>query len=205
MTLPDCKARCHRTQLISAYALRSLPVDQAPALDAHLAACSECRSWLDALRPVVDSFAFWPTADLFHPRDTLRLRLAERIAADTGKEPVLSQTGWTEPAWEQAAPGITVKLLATDAKHDRVSMLVRLAPGVEYPPHTHAGREELHLLDGELWIDERKLCPGDYNRAEKGTADKRVWSETGCMCLLITSTQDKLGEASAGERERAGQ
>jgi quercetin dioxygenase-like cupin family protein len=35
-------------------------------------------------------------------------------------------------------------------------VLVRLAPGGEYPPHTHAGVEERHLLDGELWIDDRK-------------------------------------------------
>lgn len=73
-----------------------------------------------------------------------------------------------------------------------MSMLVRLLPGVEYPPHTHAGVEELFLLDGELWIDDRKLYPGDYNRAEAGSADKRVWSETGCTCVLITSTQDIL-------------
>ena len=48
--------------------------------------------------------------------------------------------------------------------------------------------EELHLLDGELWIDDSKLYPGDYNRAEACTGDKRVWSETGCTCVLITST-----------------
>ena len=83
-------------------------------------------------------------------------------------------------------------LLATDARKHMVSMLVRLAPGGEYPPHTHCAIEELHLLDGELWIDERKLYPGDYNRAEPGTGDKRVWSETGCTCVLITSTRDIL-------------
>jgi hypothetical protein len=77
----------------------------------------------------------------------------------------------------------------------RVSMLVRLQPGVSYPPHRHAGREELHLLHGELWIDDRKLYPGDYYDAEPGTADSRVWSETGCTCVLITSLNDKLGWA----------
>jgi len=71
-------------------------------------------------------------------------------------------------------------------------MLVRLAAGAEYPPHTHAGVEELYLLDGELWIDHRKLYPGDYNRAEPGTSDERVWSETGCTCVLVTSTKDAL-------------
>lgn len=35
--------------------------------------------------------------------------------------------------------------------------------GASYPAHTHAGAEELHLLEGELWINGRKLVPGDYN------------------------------------------
>jgi len=65
-------------------------------------------------------------------------------------------------------------------------------PHASYPAHTHAGTEELHLLQGELWIDDRQLRPGDYNRAEAGSTDRRVWSETGCTCVLITSTQDIL-------------
>jgi anti-sigma factor ChrR (cupin superfamily) len=71
-------------------------------------------------------------------------------------------------------------------------MLVRLAPGTDYPRHRHAGVEELHLLHGELMIGDKKLYPGDYNRAEADTVDHRVWSETGCTCVLLTSTKDVL-------------
>jgi anti-sigma factor ChrR (cupin superfamily) len=93
---------------------------------------------------------------------------------------------------EARGTGISCKLLATDEIHSRVSMLVCLAPGVDYPAHTHAGVEELHLLEGELMIDGRKLYLGDYNRAEPGSLDARVWSATGCTCVLITSPQDRL-------------
>ena len=131
--------------------------------------------------------------DLLAPDARLRERLAQRIARDSGREPMLpAASGWTEPDWAEVAPGIFCKLLANDAAGKRVSMLVRLLPNVEYPPHTHAGTEELWLLDGELWIDDRKLVPGDYNRAQAPTGDKRVWSETGCTCVLITSTEDIL-------------
>ena len=99
---------------------------------------------------------------------------------------------WPEPDWKEVAPGISCRLLSNDAEHDRVSMLVRLAPGTRYPPHRHAGLEELHLLHGELWINDRKLRPGDYNRAEAGSADEDVWSETGCTCALITSSLSTL-------------
>ena len=75
-------------------------------------------------------------------------------------------------------------------------MLVWLAPGAPYPPHRHVGVEELYLLHGELMIESRKLSPGDYSRAAPGTGDQFVWSGTGCMCVLLTSTRDVLGNAT---------
>jgi len=177
---------------VSLYALLTLPPDEVAAVEAQLAACTECREELDALRPVTGSFVSWPT-DVLRPPTTLWDRLARRIAAETGQEPVSpTPRRPAEAEWEEVAPGISVKLLATDAETDRVSTLVRLAPGTDYPPHRHAGTEELHLLDGELMIDDRKLYPGDYRRADAGSVDRRVWSETGCTCVLITSSKDVL-------------
>jgi anti-sigma factor ChrR (cupin superfamily) len=192
MSSPLYRNPCEHAELVSAYALQALPSGAVPALEAHLSSCLNCRRELETLRSVIDALVYWPT-DVLRPVASLQERLAHRIAEETGAEPVLPATRqWSEPEWEEVAPGISCKLLATDTDRHIVSMLVRLAPGGEYPPHTHAGVEELHLLDGELWIDERKLYPGDYNRAEPGTGDKRVWSETGCTCVLITSTKDIL-------------
>jgi len=183
---------CMQAELVSAYAIHALPAREAATLEEHLAGCPQCRRELELLRPVVDRFAAWPT-DVLRPAPSVQARLAQRIAAETGGQPVLpAAPQWSEPEWEEVAPGISCKLLATDTERAVVSMLVRLAPGAAYPPHTHAGVEELHLLDGELWIDQRKLYPGDYNRGEPGTGDQRVWSETGCTCILITSTEDIL-------------
>jgi quercetin dioxygenase-like cupin family protein len=184
--------RCNRAELTCAYALKALPASEVRAIQAHIAACPDCQGESESLRPVVDRFVFWPT-DVLRPPASLQARLAARIAEETGKQPVPPPAPrWSEPDWEQVAPGIEVKLLATDTERHRVSMLVRLAPGASYPAHTHAGVEELHLLDGELWIDERKLVPGDYNYGAPGAGDERVWSETGCTCVLVTSTKDSL-------------
>lgn len=184
--------RCQQSELTCAYALQALAASELPAVEAHIAACPECQRELESLRPVVDRFVSWP-ADVLRPPASLQGRLALRIAAETGNSPAPPPARqWSEPAWEQVAPGIECKLLATDTERHRVSMLVRLAPGASYPPHTHAGVEELHLLDGELWIDERKLFPGDYNYGAPGAGDERVWSETGCTCVLVTSTRDVL-------------
>jgi anti-sigma factor RsiW len=183
---------CSESAQVSGYVTHALPADDMAAFEAHLASCAQCREELEALRPVAEEFAYWPT-NVLRPRASLQQRLAQRIADESGTAPVpLPVRQWDEPPWDEVAPGIFCKLLATDTKRQRVSMLVRLAPGVDYPPHTHAGLEELWLLDGELWINERKLYPGDYNRAEAGSGDTRVWSETGCTCVLITSTEDLL-------------
>jgi anti-sigma factor ChrR (cupin superfamily) len=184
--------RCESAELTSAYALQALSAGEAETAAAHIANCPACRRELESLRRVVEQFVSWPT-DVLRPPASLQARLAQRIAGETGKPPAPPPPPqWTEPDWEQVAPGIECKLLAADRERSRISMLVRLAPDASYPSHTHAGVEELHLLDGELWIDDRKLLPGDYNYGPPGTGDARVWSETGCTCVLITSTDDVL-------------
>ncbi|HYD58500.1 MAG TPA: cupin domain-containing protein [Burkholderiales bacterium] len=187
---PDASA-CGQAEAVAAYVLHAVSPGDVPAIEAHLETCAHCRAELQMLRPVVDAFDAWPT-DVLRPAPSLQARLAGRLAAETGKALPPPPRQWKEPQWEEVAPGISVKMLAMDEATHMVSMLVRLVPGGEYPPHSHAGIEELHLLEGELWIDDRKLYPGDYNRAPPGTGDKRVWSETGCTCVLITSTRDVL-------------
>ena len=188
MTAPS-KVRCERTERVAEHLLQASSAVERSAFEAHADECPDCRQELAALRPVVETFVDWPT-DVLRPPTSLWGRLAESVGADPSGEP---GSGWVdETDWKEVAPGISCKMLATDVARDRISILVRLAPGVDYPAHSHAGVEELHLLDGELWIDDRKLYPGDYSRAEPGTRDTRVWSETGCTCVLVTSPRDAL-------------
>jgi anti-sigma factor ChrR (cupin superfamily) len=179
-------------ELVFLYALDALPASDMAVVEAHLSACADCRQEMETLGPIVGSFVSWPT-DVLRPSASLRGRLAQRIAAETGAEPVSpGPPRWAEPEWSEVAPGISCKLLATDTEERRVSMLVRLAPGTDYPPHRHAGVEELYMLDGELIVDDERFHPGDYRRGEAGDVDHRVWSETGCTCVLITSLDDAI-------------
>lgn len=156
-------------------------------------------SLLPAIETVVP-----PQTDLGRQSTSLWLQLSRRIAAETGEEVLVPlPEGRTEPDWQEVAPGIFCKLLATDRTRHRVSMLVQLTPEVAYPPHTHAGVEELYLLHGELMIEDRKLYPGAYNRGEPGESDQFVWSRTDCICVLVTSTRDVLRQVTPGEGKRS--
>jgi anti-sigma factor ChrR (cupin superfamily) len=188
MSSPPVRHDQDHVEMICLHVVGALSPGDADVVATRLASCAECRQEMDALRPVVESFVDWPT-EVVRPSPALWDRLAQRIGATPEPSP---SPRWQEPQWKDVAPGISCKLLATDAERNRVSMLVRLAPDTEYPPHRHAGVEELHLLQGELTIGERKLYPGDYNRAEPGTEDYRVWSATGCACILVTSFKDVI-------------
>ncbi|HLK48805.1 MAG TPA: cupin domain-containing protein [Bryobacteraceae bacterium] len=176
--------------LVLLHLLQALPASEIAVVEAQISGCAECRREIEALRPITESFISWPT-DVLRPSAPLWGRVAERIAPETGTPPFSPAFRVSSrPEWEEPAPGISCQLLATDTERQRVSMLVRLAPGAEYPPHRHQGVEELHLLHGELMIDARKLYPGDYIRSEPDTVDHRVWTETGCTCVLLTSIND---------------
>jgi anti-sigma factor ChrR (cupin superfamily) len=178
--------------LVFLYVLQALPSSEISVVEAHISSCADCRQEIEKLRPIVGSFASWPT-DVLRPPVSLWRRLAQRIAEETGEAPILPPSQLpTKPEWEEVTPGFSCQLLATDTDKNRVSMLVRLAPGTDYPAHRHAGVEELHLLHGELMIDDKKLYPGDYMRAEPDSSDQRVWTETGCTCVLLTSNKDVI-------------
>jgi len=177
--------------LVFQFALQSLSPREMASAEAQILSCEDCRQELETLRPIVRSFVGWST-DVLRPAESLWGRLAKRIATQAGTQPFVPSLAPAKPEWEEAAPGIHVKILARNAEIDSVSMLVRLDPGTDYPAHRHAGIEELHLLHGILKVDDRTLYPGDFIHAEAGSVDHRVWSETGCTCFLMTSTEDNL-------------
>jgi quercetin dioxygenase-like cupin family protein len=168
------------------FALQSLSPREMASVEAQILSCEDCQREIETLRPIVRSFVGW-SADLLRPAESLWGRLAKRIASEATTEPFVPHLeASVKPEWEEAAPGIHVKILAMNAEIDIVSMLVRLDPGTDYPAHRHAGTEELHLLRGVLKIDDRTLYPGDFIHSEASSVDHRVWSETGCTCFLMT-------------------
>jgi quercetin dioxygenase-like cupin family protein len=174
------------------YALQVLSGNEISVFEDHLSTCAECLREIETLRPMIGSLASWPT-DILRPPASLWKRLSQRIADESCTEPISPPARVpAKPEWEEVASGIFCKVLAVDLETSRVTMLVRLAPGTDYPPHRHAGVEELHLLHGELMIDGKKLSAGEFIRAEAGSVDHRVWSDTGCTCLLVTSTRDAI-------------
>jgi ChrR Cupin-like domain len=188
---PDTHSQEH-LDLVVLFALQALPPRDMASAEAQISVCEDCRQEVETLRPIVRSFVGWST-DVLRPAESLWDQLAKRIASETDTRPFVPPTQTPlKPEWEEAAPGVHVKILARNTENDRVSLLVRLDPGADYPGHRHADIEELHLLHGILKVDDRTLYPGDFLHNEADSIDHRVWSETGCTCLLETSAKDAV-------------
>jgi anti-sigma factor ChrR (cupin superfamily) len=107
-----------------------------------------------------------------------------------GARPLIVRS--SESAWEPTSvPGIQAKRLAVDVEHDRVTMLVRMAPGSAFPGHRHAGAEECYVLSGDLRFDEQVMRAGDYQLCPAGSSHSVQSTVEGCLLLLVSSRHDE--------------
>jgi len=89
--------------------------------------------------------------------------------------------------------GIHVRRLFVDEPNDRITMLVRMAPGTAYPAHRHGGVEECFVLQGDLEIGATtELRAGDYQRMDVDSVHEVQSTRGGCVLLITSSRHDEL-------------
>jgi hypothetical protein len=76
------------------------------------------------------------------PSPRVREALLARVAAPSNHTISAADGAWVETA----VPGVRIKILAIDRTRDRVTMLLKGAPGARYPAHRHSGPEECYLI-----------------------------------------------------------
>src|SRR5262245_14709074 len=69
------------------YALQVLSASEVSNFEDHLSTCAECVREIESLRPIIGSFASWPT-DVLRPPISLWKRLSQRISDESGAEPI---------------------------------------------------------------------------------------------------------------------
>ncbi len=91
--------------------------------------------------------------------------------------------------WTDLAPGVQARTLLDDRSINRVTMLIRMEPGADYPDHHHDGLEECYVIEGSLNIAGTVLAKGDYQRCLPHTDHGRSFSTTGCLLLITIARQ----------------
>ncbi|MCG3131142.1 MAG: hypothetical protein FLDDKLPJ_01918 [Phycisphaerae bacterium] len=201
-------------ELAALYAAGAMSPAESAEFEHHLVAgCERCRSQLLALSPVIEHLAAG-SPDVT-PGPDVKGRILSRIAkAPTAHiaEPAPAPSpqvwknwsgedevpGWyikrhSETDWQSIGiEGIHVRRLFLDPERNQITMLVRMAPGAEYPRHIHDGPEECLVLEGDLYAGDTVFRKGDYQRMSPGSRHAVQGTRHGCLLLIVSSLSDEL-------------
>ena len=143
----------------------------------------------------------------------VRARLAERIAPTPVADELAAKQAATAPhavaghaqafiniryadgwsPWPGADSKADMKTLFDDGI--TVSLLVRMAPGCELEGHDHVvGPEECLCVEGDVWLNGKRLAAGDYEVALPGTRHHRIRSDGGCLLFVRAPSPRAAGQ-----------
>lgn len=81
--------------------------------------------------------------------------------------------------WPDYAPGIQRRVLWQ--RDGQAALLYLAQPGALVPHHGHGHDEECLMVQGELFLDDLLLQPGDYQLAPAGTGHRVTETDTGVI------------------------
>jgi quercetin dioxygenase-like cupin family protein len=107
------------------------------------------------------------------------LLFLREAAAQAGADPAPFTVRDEDAGWPDFAPGIQRRVLWQHA--GQAAMLYYAQPGASVPLHTHGHDEECMMVQGELFLDDVLLQPGDYQLAPAGTGHRITETDTGVV------------------------
>lgn len=176
-------------ELAGLYAAGALPPDEEAAFKAHVRTCAVCAAEAQAFGEAVSWLPF-AAADQAPPPHLREKLLARMQQPQPGAGIRVVRAG--EGSWFNLGPGITAKRLYDEPASGNVVLLVRMEPGAQYPPHSHADVEHAFVLEGELHFGELVLRPGDYQCALPSSTHRSSHTVNGCMVLIVASQNNTM-------------
>ena len=128
------------------------------------------------------------------PAPTRRVHLRRRMLAQL-REPSPRYTRTVradEGEWRAFGPGVSIKVLRSDADMDNMTAFIRMQPGACLEGHVHQQEEECLILEGEIFIGGHRLYPGDMHVAAAGTVHATITSPRGALMLVRAQIRPTL-------------
>jgi ChrR Cupin-like domain len=89
--------------------------------------------------------------------------------------------------WFEIGPGIKGRLLHVDRAQNRQHLLIRMAPGASYQPHSHDADEQTLVIEGDLSFGDLDLKVGDFHVATTSSSHPPGRTVKGCLVHVIMS------------------
>lgn len=179
---------------IALYALGALSEEERETFEEFVAEghidMQEVRSHLESFTAVCEEVA----ETMPSPRKALKEKILNAALGDAAPSaPRQMFVHAHEGEWKDVGiPGISLKILYTDPKINRTTVLVRIAAGAAYPMHRHVGVEECLVVEGDLVVDGTTLLAGDFTVSFPDKIHLDTHSEAGCLLLISSPLNDEF-------------
>lgn len=194
-----------KSATLAAYAAGALDEARAVVLATHLDLCERCRiavrdfealggACLEDIEPAALSGdalqRFWMRAG---PPSTESASVATRAANDAapeGAKPLSAylKGGLDAVHWKPVAPGMQQSIVAAQGYRPGVLRLLRIAPGVRMPKHTHKENELTIVLRGSYSDEIGAFARGDLiDLNDEDTHSPCATGDEPCICLTAAS------------------
>jgi len=169
------------------YALGALTQHETRAFEEHIAeGCRICGAEVESFELTASALGF--AASEATPPENVRAELLIRLNGMERSAPRSQDfisIHASEGQWQEVQAGVMLKQLYVDHRSGIATSLVKMLPGTSLPPHSHAGPEQLYVLEGDCHVRGQRLGPGDYHRAETGSIHESTYTVDGTLFLLV--------------------
>ena len=193
------------TETLAAYASGALDLGRQIVVASHVERCPACRGFVRGL----EKLAGVMLEDLL-PAPMSSDALARTLAridreppAQAEATPVLPASD--EPAlpaclkpyemgrWRWVGPGVQMRPIILPETDKLRVFLLKGAPGIRLPQHSHEGTELTSILSGSYHHEGGDFLAGDFEEADDNVEHRpTVGKEAACICLVALEGQLKL-------------
>jgi putative transcriptional regulator len=163
----------------------------------HLARCPQCQRFVSSMEHIGGKMLeqVGPVAMAADARDKAFARIDRPVASELLRPTNrASLSDYPLGNWRWIAPGLRLRSVAIPARTETRVFLLKAAPGIKLPQHTHTGTEMTCVLQGAFIHEGGRYAAGDCDDADQDDEHSPV-VDTGeeCICLVAMQGTIKLG------------
>ena len=164
----------------------------------HLARCEQCRKFVSGMEHIGGRMLEQaePAALAADARDKALARIdqPERISASAVvQKNVMPLSQYPAGPWRWIAPGLRLRKIDMPAGTPTRVFMLKAAPGIKLPQHSHTGTEMTCVLSGAFIHEGGRFAAGDCDDADQDVEHSPV-VDVGeeCICLVAMQGTIKL-------------
>ena len=190
-------------ETLAAFAGGTLNSGRSVVIASHVERCADCRRFVRAIEQAAGAMLedINPTPLVSNALQRTLRRLDEPVPAVSAArtvpddEPGLpaSLRGYRRGSWRWIGFGVRMQSIDVPNSGNVRVFLLKGAPGIKLPQHTHTGSELTSILAGSFSHERGCFAAGDFEDADDDVEHRPiVGSDEECLCLVALEGQLRL-------------